>query len=74
MISLLKRLLCNHEYVWVRNIYGDEINAAGGKRSWWRCSKCGKWLLSNSLVDEGRRDDGEGNNWKYCPSCGRKVI
>ena len=57
MIAFIKRLFCPHEYVWVRNIYGDEINLAGGRRSWWRCRKCGKWLLSNALVDEGSSDE-----------------
>ena len=33
---------CKHEYEWERNIYGDEINIVSGKRSWWRCRKCGK--------------------------------
>lgn len=49
MIRLIKRLLCNHECEFSRNIYGDEINAAGGKRSWWRCAKCGKCQLRNKL-------------------------
>jgi uncharacterized ferritin-like protein (DUF455 family) len=26
--------------VFVRNIYGDEINHVGGHRSWWRCTVC----------------------------------
>lgn len=49
MTMLLKRLFCDHKYVWVRNIYGDEINAAGGRRSWWRCEKCGKCVLRDHL-------------------------
>ena len=41
-MNLIKQLFCKHEYVWERNIYGDEINWCGGHRSWWRCKKCGK--------------------------------
>jgi hypothetical protein len=63
MIALIKRL-CHHEYVWVRNIYGDEINAVGGRRSLWRCKKCGKLLLSNALVDEEQ----------HCSHRGKKAV
>ena len=38
----IKSLFCEHEYEFVRNIYGDEINACGGYRSIWKCKKCGK--------------------------------
>lgn len=56
MTGLIKRLLCKHEFEFVRNIYGDEINAAGGRRSWWRCKKCGKMQLRSELHrdSEGR--------------------
>ena len=56
MTGLIKRLLCKHEFEFVRNIYGDEINAAGGRRSWWRCKKCGKMQLRGELHrdSEGR--------------------
>lgn len=33
---------CEHEYEFVRNIYGDEINLCGEYRSIWKCKKCGK--------------------------------
>lgn len=42
MMKLIKNLFCEHEYEFVRNIYGDEINACGGYRSIWKCKKCGK--------------------------------
>ena len=42
MIKWVKRLFCEHEYEFVRNIYGDEINACGGYRSIWKCKKCSK--------------------------------
>lgn len=41
-MSIIKWLFCRHEYVFERNIYGDEINWVSGRRSWWRCKKCGK--------------------------------
>ena len=53
----IRQLLCRHEWVFERNIYGDEINHVGGMRSWWRCAKCGKRSLDPHLhVDH---DDGE---------------
>ena len=45
----LKHLLCKHDFEFVRNIYGDEINHVGGRRSWWRCWKCGKWIARDKL-------------------------
>ncbi len=51
-MSIIKRLLCKHKYVFERNIYGDEINHAGGNRSWWRCKKCGKRALKPHLYTE----------------------
>lgn len=51
-MRFIKRLLCHHEYEFVRNIYGDEINHVGGNRSWWRCRKCGKWVLDPHLYEE----------------------
>lgn len=49
MIRLIKRLLCKHEYEFVRNIYGDEINHSGGMRSLWKCPKCGRTFLDPHL-------------------------
>ncbi len=31
-----------HDWLFVRNIYGDEINVCGGARSIYRCSGCRK--------------------------------
>lgn len=50
-MNIVKRLLCRHEYEFVRNIYGDEINHVGGNRSWWRCRKCGKMALDPHLYE-----------------------
>lgn len=37
----IRRLVCRHRDVhFVRNVYGDEINHLGGKRSVWRCQAC----------------------------------
>ena len=41
-MNWIERFFCAHRYEWSRNIYGDEINACGGKRSVWLCTKCGK--------------------------------
>lgn len=41
-MNWFKSLFCKHEYEFVRNIYGDEINQLNGKRSEWKCKKCGK--------------------------------
>ena len=39
-MNLFKSLFCKHKYKFIRNIYGDEINAHNGMRSEWRCAKC----------------------------------
>ena len=51
-MNIIRRLFCRHEYEFVRNIYGDEINHVGGNRSWWRCRKCGKMALDPHLHKE----------------------
>lgn len=48
---IFKRLFRKHEYEFVRNIYGDEINSSGGKRSVWWCPKCWKYKLSDKLYN-----------------------
>lgn len=53
-MSWLKRLFCKHDYEFVRNIYGDEINHVGGRRSWWRCRKCGKWIARDKLGGDAK--------------------
>lgn len=55
-MNIIKRLLCKHEYVFERNIYGDEINHTGGNRSWWHCTKCGKRALDPHLYLELEHD------------------
>lgn len=54
-MNVIKRLFCKHDYEFVRNIYGDEINHVGGARSWWRCKKCGMMALGEHLHPELER-------------------
>lgn len=54
-MNIIKRLFCKHDYEFVRNIHGDEIIAAGYRRSWWRCKKCGKMVLDPHLYLEHER-------------------
>lgn len=42
-------VFCVHNLRWLRNIHGDEINHAGGKRSVWRCRKCSGIKLQGRL-------------------------
>jgi len=44
----IKRLFCKHDYEFLENIYGDEINYLNC-RSLWKCKKCGKIKKSNKL-------------------------
>lgn len=52
MLKIIKRIFCKHEYVFERNIHGDEINWCGGYRSWWCCKKCGALKGEYFLVDK----------------------
>ena len=51
-MNIIKQLFCKHEYEFVRNIYGDEINHRDGKRSIWKCNKCGKYQYREFLYKE----------------------
>lgn len=46
-----KRLICTHKntHIFVRNIYGDEINYRNGARSEWRCPDCGRHIFKGRL-------------------------
>lgn len=50
MSRLLQRLFCRHgdALEFVRNIHGDEVFEWGGKRSIWRCEKCGARVLQSA--------------------------
>ena len=57
MFDFVKRKKCEHDYEFVRNIYGDEINWCEGYRSEWRCKKCGKieyrkYLQTTTILDK----------------------
>lgn len=41
IIQLVKQFFCDHDYEFVRNFYGDQINQHDGMRSEWKCKKCG---------------------------------
>jgi len=51
MRAWLRRLFCKHlgPAEFVRNIYGDEINYAGGQRSLWKCARCGALTARDNL-------------------------
>lgn len=56
-MNWLRRLFCAHRYEWMRNIYGDEINLAGGRRS--RCLDCGRLLPDLAPGAEVAEDRGQ---------------
>lgn len=51
MKLFIKRLFCRHSLAWVRNIFGDEINATGC-RTVWVCQKCGKYIYDREYITE----------------------
>ena len=53
LLRFLQRYGCEHDWKWVHNIYGDQINYHGGKRSLWECQKCGKREYKYELYPEG---------------------
>lgn len=52
-MNLFKSLFCKHDYKFIRNIYGDEINHRCGKRSLWQCEKCGNLEYRDYLEPVG---------------------
>lgn len=56
-MSFIRSLLCDHEYEFVRNIHGDEINHCGGFRSVWRCRKCGQIAWGRHLYYKDKKKD-----------------
>lgn len=51
--KVIQNFGCDHDYNFVRNIYGDEINAHNGMRSEWRCIKCGHIQYRDDLHTRG---------------------
>ena len=54
--KFIQKFCCGHEYIFVRNIYGDEINQCGGYRSLWQCMKCGKYMYSKALYSKNNKN------------------
>jgi hypothetical protein len=55
MLTFLRRIFCRHrgEMMFLRNIYGDEINEVSVwriYRSWWLCRRCGALVPRQALV------------------------
>ena len=48
MFKFFKKLKCEHIYIHIRDIYGDEVNRFGA-RSVWKCLNCGKIEYRSSL-------------------------
>lgn len=75
--SFIKRLFCAHDFIFVRNIYGDEILEHGYNRSVWKCKHCGRvkytnlaedyWVPEDSIASESHdgKVDGKHSNKKY---------
>lgn len=53
MLTFFKRLLCAHEFKFLRNIHGDEIITWGYKRSLWKCTRCAKVEARDGLSGDG---------------------
>ena len=51
-MRFLKRLFCKHDYVFVRNIHGDEIIEYEWKRSIWKCQLCGKTFYGSFPIHD----------------------
>lgn len=54
--KFIQKIGCKHDYIFIRNIYGDEINQRGGNRSLWQCMKCGKYMYSKALYSKCNRN------------------
>ena len=55
-----KNLFCSQtisDAVFIRNLYGDEINQHNA-RSCWLCKRCGKMIYKSQLFDIGNYSDG----------------
>lgn len=52
-VSVWALFFCLHRrQTFCRNIYGDEINLAGGNRSIWRCERCKHYRYHKELHEE----------------------
>jgi len=41
-MGLWQQFFCKHDFVFMYNLYGDEINSWDGNRSLWQCKHCGR--------------------------------
>lgn len=57
LIKLIQNIGCEHDYIFERNIYGDEINNCGGYRSIYKCCKCGKQIYKHELNEDYMIED-----------------
>lgn len=44
MFKLIKTILCKHNYVFKKIVYGDEIHIHNGKRMEYQCTKCKSYI------------------------------
>ncbi len=59
-MNIIKQLFCKHNFVFIRNLHGDEINQHNGKRSLWQCTRCGKQIYMNRpLIVEKKKEEKE---------------
>ena len=52
MFEFFRKFFCKHRYLFVRNIYGDEIVEYGYKRSMYKCMYCGKYKYEKELGND----------------------
>jgi hypothetical protein len=50
--SWLASTFCKHSFEFMFNLFGDQINEWGGKRSVWKCTRCGKLRARDGLHQE----------------------
>ena len=64
-MKIIRRIFCKHKnLIFVRNIYGDEINQVSLKhtyRSIWVCEDCGKIIYKGELYEERNYKEKGGN-------------
>lgn len=64
-MKIIRRIFCKHKnLIFVRNIYGDEINQISLKhtyRSIWVCEDCGKIIYKGELYEERNYKEKGGN-------------
>ena len=52
-----KCFLKDHKLSWNRNIFGDEINGRNGKRTEFRCDRCGHYEYIHDFVVPTKRSE-----------------